>query len=205
VGSLGAGASTRPPVRLERARTRRHRCAGDVQRCHHVDALVRQDPLFALRILLDIAIKALSKAINDPTAAILAIDQLHRLLRSAGRRNLRTEQTVDQAGKLRVIFRTPNWEDFVHLAFSEIRFYGAGGKDGNAMATSIAVFLILTCSLPFLFAILVIKEFIDSASRQRALQRKLEQPQLEAEKHARQQTKEAIRQARNSYPIKKAA
>ena len=23
------------------------------------------------------------------------------------------------------IFRTPNWEDFVHLAFSEIRFYGA--------------------------------------------------------------------------------
>jgi hypothetical protein len=24
-----------------------------------------------------------------------------------------------------VIFRTPNWEDFVHLAFSEIRFYGA--------------------------------------------------------------------------------
>jgi uncharacterized membrane protein len=166
---------------------------------------MRQDPLFALRILVDIAIKALSKAINDPTAAVLAIDQLHRLLRSAGRRNLRTDQTVDQAGKLRVIFRTPNWEDFVHLAFSEIRFYGAGGKDGNAMATSIAVFLIQTCSLPFLFAILVIKEFIDSASRQRALQRKLEQPQLEAEKHARQQTKEAIRQARNSYPIKKAA
>ena len=27
--------------------------------------------------------------------------------------------------KLRVIFRTPNWEDFVHLAFTEIRFYGA--------------------------------------------------------------------------------
>jgi uncharacterized membrane protein len=86
---------------------------------------MRQDPLFALRILVDIAIKALSKAINDPTTAVLAIDQLHRLLRSAGRRNLRTEQTVDQAGKLRVIFRTPNWEDFVHLAFSEIRFYGA--------------------------------------------------------------------------------
>jgi hypothetical protein len=24
-----------------------------------------------------------------------------------------------------VIFRIPNWEDFVHLAFTEIRFYGA--------------------------------------------------------------------------------
>jgi len=84
-----------------------------------------QDPLFAFRILVDIAIKALSKAINDPTTAVLAIDQLHRLLRSAGRRNLRTDQILDRAGKLRVIFRTPNWEDFVHLAFSEIRFYGA--------------------------------------------------------------------------------
>ena len=86
---------------------------------------MEQDPLFAFRILVDIAIKALSKAINDPTTAVLAIDQLHRLLRSAGTRNLRTDQILDRAGKLRVIFRTPNWEDFVHLAFSEIRFYGA--------------------------------------------------------------------------------
>jgi uncharacterized membrane protein len=86
---------------------------------------MEQDPLFGFRILVDIAIKALSKAINDPTTAVLAIDQLHRLLRSAGRRNLRTDQILDQAGNLRVIFRTPKWEDFVHLAFSEIRFYGA--------------------------------------------------------------------------------
>jgi uncharacterized membrane protein len=86
---------------------------------------IEQDPLFAFRILVDIAIKALSKAINDPTTAVLAIDQLHRLLRSAGARNLRTDQILDRAGNLRVIFRTPNWEDFVHLAFSEIRFYGA--------------------------------------------------------------------------------
>jgi uncharacterized membrane protein len=84
-----------------------------------------QDPLFAFRILVDIAIKALSAAINDPTTAVLAIDQLHRLLRSAGARNLRTDQILDRAGKLRVIFRAPNWEDFVHLAFTEIRFYGA--------------------------------------------------------------------------------
>ena len=86
---------------------------------------MEQDPLFGFRILVDIAIKALSKAINDPTTAVLAIDQLHRLLRRAGKRNLRTDQILDQAGKLRVIFRTPKWEDFVHLAFSEIRFYGA--------------------------------------------------------------------------------
>jgi uncharacterized membrane protein len=86
---------------------------------------IEQDPLFAVRILVDIAIKALSKAINDPTTAVLAIDQLHRLLRRAGKRNLRTDQILGRSGEVRVIFQTPNWKDFVNLAFSEIRFYGA--------------------------------------------------------------------------------
>jgi uncharacterized membrane protein len=86
---------------------------------------MEQDPLFGIRILVDIAIKALSAAINDPTTAVLAIDQLHRLLRSAGRRNLRTGSILDSSGTLRVVFRTPDWDDFVHLAFIEIRSYGA--------------------------------------------------------------------------------
>ena len=86
---------------------------------------IEQDPLFAVRILVDIAIKALSKAINDPTTAVLAIDQLNRLLRRAGKRNLRTDQILGRSGEVRVIFQTPDWKDFVNLAFSEIRFYGA--------------------------------------------------------------------------------
>jgi len=43
---------------------------------------MEQDPTFAFRIVIDIALKALSPAINDPTTAVLAIDQLHRMLRS---------------------------------------------------------------------------------------------------------------------------
>jgi uncharacterized membrane protein len=86
---------------------------------------MEQDPTFAFRIVIDIALKALSPAINDPTTAVLAIDQLHRMLRSVGRRNLRTDEILDASEQLRVIFRTPNWDDFVHLAFSEIRAYGA--------------------------------------------------------------------------------
>jgi uncharacterized membrane protein len=86
---------------------------------------IEQDATFAFRVLVDIAIKALSKAINDPTTAVVAIDQLHRLLRVVGQRHLRVEQIRDGTGQVRVIFRTPNWEDFVHLAFSEIRYYGA--------------------------------------------------------------------------------
>lgn len=86
---------------------------------------LEQDPLFAFRILVDIASKALSPAINDPTTAVLAIDQLHRLLRRAGRRDLRTDYLLDPSSEVRVVLRTPNWEDFVELAFTEIRFYGA--------------------------------------------------------------------------------
>jgi uncharacterized membrane protein len=86
---------------------------------------MEQDPTFAFRIVVDIALKALSPAINDPTTAVLAIDQLHRLLRLVGKRNLRTDELLDASGRLRVIFRTPNWEEFVHLAFSEIRCCGA--------------------------------------------------------------------------------
>jgi uncharacterized membrane protein len=87
---------------------------------------VEQDPTFAFRILVDIAIKALSPAINDPTTAVLAIDQLHRLLRLVGLRRLRGEEIRDAAGELRLVFRTPNWEDFVHLTGTEIRHCGAG-------------------------------------------------------------------------------
>jgi uncharacterized membrane protein len=86
---------------------------------------MEQDPTFAFRIVIDIALKALSPAINDPTTAVLAVDQLHRLLRSVGKRHLRTDEILDERGQLRVIFRTPNWDDFVNLVFSEIRAYGS--------------------------------------------------------------------------------
>jgi uncharacterized membrane protein len=86
---------------------------------------IEQDSTFALRVIVDIAIRALSKAINDPTTAVLAIDQLHRLLRDVGRKHLHDEQIMDDVGRLRVVFPTPNWDDFVQLAFREIRLYGA--------------------------------------------------------------------------------
>ena len=46
-------------------------------------------------------------------------------LRTAGKRHLHDDTVFDQAGRLRVIFRTPDWDDFVQLAYSEIRLYGA--------------------------------------------------------------------------------
>ena len=82
--------------------------------------------MFGFRILVDIALKALSPAINDPTTAVLAIDQLHVLLRVVGLRSLRADEFADDSGQLRLIFRTPNWEHFVHISLREIRQCGAG-------------------------------------------------------------------------------
>ena len=86
---------------------------------------LEQDPMFAFRIIVDIALKALSPAINDPTTAVLALDQVHRLLRGVGRRKLRGEVILDANGQPRLIFRTPNWEHYVQVACSEIRACGA--------------------------------------------------------------------------------
>jgi uncharacterized membrane protein len=86
---------------------------------------MQQDPAFAFRIIVDIAAKALSPAINDPTTAVLAIDQLHRLLRQVGRRRLSDAGIRDETGQLRLLVNTPNWDDYLHLAVTEMRHFGA--------------------------------------------------------------------------------
>jgi uncharacterized membrane protein len=85
---------------------------------------LEQDPMFAFRIIVDIASKALSPAINDPTTAVLAIDQLQHLLGLVGGRRLGDKRVTDGTGPNRVLYRTPGWEDFVHMAVTEVRQYG---------------------------------------------------------------------------------
>jgi uncharacterized membrane protein len=85
-----------------------------------------QDPKYPIRLLVDIAIKALSPAINDPTTAVQAIDQIEDLLRRLGGHDLEAGYARDAVGDLRLIFPMPTWEDYLVLAFDEIRHYGAG-------------------------------------------------------------------------------
>jgi len=84
-----------------------------------------QDPKYSIRLLVDIAIKALSPAINDPTTAVQALDQIEDLLIRLGRRRLEIGSFCDAAGSLRLLISFPTWDDFLSLAFDEIRFYGA--------------------------------------------------------------------------------
>jgi uncharacterized membrane protein len=87
---------------------------------------IEQDPRFGFRILVDTATRALSPAINDPTTAVQSLDQLHNLLLDIGRRKLDEEEARDAEGRVRLVYRTPDWEDFVMLAVREIRQYGSG-------------------------------------------------------------------------------
>lgn len=85
----------------------------------------QQDPKYAIRLLVDIAIKALSPAINDPTSAVQALDQIEDLLIRLGRRRLEIGAYSDFQGKPRLLVSFPAWEDFLRLALDETRFYGA--------------------------------------------------------------------------------
>lgn len=90
-----------------------------------IERTMEQDPAFGFRIIVDIASKALSPAINDPTTGVLAADQLHHLLSLLSRRQLDTGVVRDASLSVRLVYRTPDWEDFVTLAATELRIYGA--------------------------------------------------------------------------------
>jgi uncharacterized membrane protein len=115
-----------------------------------------QDPKYPLRLLVDIAIKALSPAINDPTTAVQAIDQIEDLLRRLGRRDLDAGYARDADGKLRLVYPMPTWEDYLTLAFDEIRQYGA---------TSVQVMRRLRSTLIELAASLTSPERADAVRR----------------------------------------
>jgi uncharacterized membrane protein len=73
---------------------------------------------------VDIAIKALSPAVNDPTTAVQALDQIQDQLVRLGRR-LEIGAIRDSSETLRLIVPYPSWQDFLRLAFDEIRTCGA--------------------------------------------------------------------------------
>jgi uncharacterized membrane protein len=86
---------------------------------------VNQDPAYGVRILVDIALQALSPAVNAPTTATQVIYRLVNLLAIIAQKPAPTGLFADHEGQLRLVRPTRTWEDYVDLAFSEIRFYGA--------------------------------------------------------------------------------
>lgn len=83
------------------------------------------DAAFGLRLLVDIAIKALSPAVNDPTTASAALDRIEAVLAEAASRDLEASAWRDRRGTVRLRRAAPGWEDLVSLGLDEIRHYGA--------------------------------------------------------------------------------
>ena len=86
-----------------------------------------QDVAYGLRLLVDIAERSLSDGpFLDPTTAVQAIDRLHDCLRQLAPRSFPDGQYRDGGGEVRLVTPSMTWEDYVHLAFDEIRMAGAG-------------------------------------------------------------------------------
>ncbi len=111
-----------------------------------LERTLEQDPDFGFRIIVDIAAKALSPAINDPTTGVLAIDQLQHLLSLIGNRQLETGIIKDSEGTVRLIYPFCDWDDFVVLAATEIRHYG--GPNPQVTRRLLAMYEYLLQELP---------------------------------------------------------
>ena len=85
-----------------------------------------QDPAFALRIMVDMANRALSPAVNDPTTALQVLDHIGEVLGLIGRTDLeqRTKPTSADTPAA-VVMAARRWEEFVMLGLTEIREFGA--------------------------------------------------------------------------------
>jgi uncharacterized membrane protein len=87
---------------------------------------IRQDPAFAIRIMVDIALMALSPAVNAPTTATQVLGHLGETLRTIGAAGLwHRAGSMRGADRPAVVIRTHAWEDYLTLGVTEIRQYGA--------------------------------------------------------------------------------
>jgi len=85
-----------------------------------VERTFEQDPALALRLLADIALRALSPAVNDPTTAVQALDRIASLLRVLATRDLDIDNIADGSGTTRVKLVLPTWEQYLAVALDAI-------------------------------------------------------------------------------------
>ncbi|MEU0275750.1 DUF2254 domain-containing protein [Streptomyces sp. NPDC006307] len=91
-----------------------------------VDRTFHQDVAFGLRQLVDIALRAMSAAVNDPTTAVQCLDRIVQFLAVVAARPLGAVVHRDRRGAVRLVQAVPDWEDMVDLGFAELRACAAG-------------------------------------------------------------------------------
>jgi uncharacterized membrane protein len=107
----------------------KERCLADSAefvRCFDIGPVrtMEQDIEFGLLQLVDIALKAISPAVNDPSTAINCVDQLSRLLVRVAGREPSPAAMYRPPGLVRVAFRPLPFSKLLDCAFGQIVHYG---------------------------------------------------------------------------------
>ena len=89
-----------------------------------LERTIEQDPAFALRVMVDVASRALSPAVNDPTTAVQVLDYLGDSLRVIGAADPPVPFSGTGAARRGVVIPVRRWEDFLALGMTEIREFG---------------------------------------------------------------------------------
>jgi uncharacterized membrane protein len=85
-----------------------------------------QDPLFAIDQLVEIAIRALSPAVNDTFTALTCLDWLSAGLSQISQRELSVNVFRDDEGRIRLVGAGWTYEHIVNRAYDKIRQAAAG-------------------------------------------------------------------------------
>jgi uncharacterized membrane protein len=87
---------------------------------------LQQDVEFGVLQIVDIALKAISPAVNDPSTGISCVDQLSRILIRFASREPPESSLYDPPGVLRVNIAWIDFEKLLDSAFEQIRMYSKG-------------------------------------------------------------------------------
>lgn len=90
------------------------------------DRTQQQDLALPIRHLVDVALRALSPGVNDPTTAVQALDYVHDLLRRLARAELPPAQVCGPDSQVRLVLQRVSWASLVALAVTEMRLVAAG-------------------------------------------------------------------------------
>ncbi|MEQ1923614.1 MAG: DUF2254 family protein [Pyrinomonadaceae bacterium] len=129
-----------PPVAINREIEDLVRKSFSIQKFRSFD----QDVEYGIRQLVDIAIKAISPAVNDPTTCVNCIHYLGVIIKELTTRDL-TSRTARELAEHRIIVKEPSFEQFVDDAFDQI--YHFGRRDHVIVRTLIGVLTEITASV----------------------------------------------------------
>ncbi len=107
------------------------RIADEIAACFSADyeRTPAQDVGFGLRQLVDVASRALSPGVNDPTTAVHALSHISALLCDLAAQPPRPEAYASQDGVTRLLPCGDDFAELLDVAISPIRRYGAGAPD----------------------------------------------------------------------------